>query len=98
MLAHRCELCLRRYLSRGVHTCATCDGFFYKDRHAAVIGGGDTAMEQALFLASRSTNYQSINVAPKSGFEMCFSIGSQHLCFGARGPSLNTCQLQLKEV
>ena len=38
-------------LSRGVHTCATCDGFFYKGKHAAVIGGGDTAMEQALFLA-----------------------------------------------
>jgi thioredoxin reductase (NADPH) len=41
----------QKYLSKGVHTCATCDGFFYKDKHAAVIGGGDTAMEQALFLA-----------------------------------------------
>jgi thioredoxin reductase (NADPH) len=41
----------QEFLSKGVHTCATCDGFFYKDRHAAVIGGGDTAMEQALFLA-----------------------------------------------
>lgn len=38
-------------LSRGVHTCATCDGAFYKGKHAAVVGGGDTAMEQALFLA-----------------------------------------------
>merc|ERR1719247_3422871 len=41
----------QEYLANGVHTCATCDGFFYKDKHAAVIGGGDTAMEQALFLA-----------------------------------------------
>ena len=41
----------QEYLSRGVHTCATCDGYFYKHKHAAVVGGGDTAMEQALFLA-----------------------------------------------
>merc|ERR1712232_579719 len=38
-------------LSKGVHTCATCDGYFYKGKYVAVIGGGDTAMEQALFLA-----------------------------------------------
>ncbi|KAJ8598607.1 hypothetical protein CTAYLR_001708 [Chrysophaeum taylorii] len=40
-----------KFLSKGVHTCATCDGYFYRNGHAAVIGGGDTAMEQALFLA-----------------------------------------------
>ena len=87
-----------KYRGQGVSACATCDGFFYRKRTVAVVGGGDTACEEALYLAGlakkvymivrkpylRAAEIMQLRVKEKENIEILFETNTLGL-FGENG-------------
>ncbi len=89
----------KKFRGMGVSACATCDGFFYRDRTVAVVGGGDTACEEALYLSGiakkvymivrkpylRASEEMKKRVASRANIEILFGSVTREILGNAMG-------------
>jgi thioredoxin reductase (NADPH) len=89
----------KKFRGMGVSACATCDGFFYRDRTVAVVGGGDTACEEALYLGGiakkvymivrkpylRASEEMKKRVASRANIEILFGSVTREILGNAMG-------------